>query len=306
MRERASERAAVSAGGGRRSVSAGSAKREAREGARRRAAARTVHALGADQRVERLRRLLHRLVESLARRVPLGAQHVVLRAEEALDGAHEDAALASQVRVDLLLKRGRVHVAAADGGGQRVGALLRLARGVLPDGDGGVEALALLEERAQRQAGALGRDEHHVNAGRRHDARVLVKDDGEAVREVQRLARYEQRPQRRPAVLLPRVGQQVHDHAAGARRLGHGQQVHARRPSVSQRRLVRGAALAQADHHLAAIVARVQRLAAALLRAAAERAGKAGERVGGRAAVSARGRRSCCGGGSSGSDGCRQ
>lgn len=146
-----------------------------------------VHAVLADEGEERLGRLLDGLVERLGRRVAVLAEDLVLGEEHALDASHEDTALAVQVRVDLLLERRLVRVAGADGDGEGASLLHGLAGGVLPDGNRGVDAAALLEEGADGAARALRRAEDDVDALRGGDAGVLSVDEREAVREVEGL-----------------------------------------------------------------------------------------------------------------------
>jgi hypothetical protein len=74
-----------------------------------------------------------------------------------------DTSLSVEVRVDLLLKRGLVGVTSSDGDSERSGLLLGLSSDVLPDGNGGVDASALLEERSDGSAGSLGGDEDDVD-----------------------------------------------------------------------------------------------------------------------------------------------
>jgi hypothetical protein len=73
------------------------------------------------------------------------------------------ATLAIQVRVDLLLGHGLVHIARANSDAECGGLLFRLARDVLPHGDGRVDAMAFLEERADGAARALRNDEDDVD-----------------------------------------------------------------------------------------------------------------------------------------------
>lgn len=104
-----------------------------------------------------------------------------------MDPTHQAAALAVQVRVDFLLEGGFVQVAAADGDAERDGFFLGLARYVLVDGDGGVDAAALAEEGADGAAGALGGDEDDVDVGGDVDFGQVFEDGGEAVGEVEGL-----------------------------------------------------------------------------------------------------------------------
>ena len=146
-----------------------------------------VHAVGTDQGVQRLGGLLDGLVEGLRGRVAALTENLVLSEEHAVDTAHQAAALAVEVGVDLLLEGGLVEVAGADGNTEGNSLLLGLAGDVLEDGDGGVDATALLEEGADSTAGALGGDEDDVNVGGYLDLGEVLEDGREAVGEVESL-----------------------------------------------------------------------------------------------------------------------
>ena len=146
-----------------------------------------VHAVAADERVQRLGSLLDRLVEGLRRGVTALTENLVLSEEHAVDTAHEAATLAVKVGVHLLLEGGLVQVAGADGDTEGDGLLLGLARYVLEDGDGGVDATALTEEGADGAAGALGGYEDDVNVRGHVDLGEVLEDGGEAVGEVEGL-----------------------------------------------------------------------------------------------------------------------
>src|SRR3569623_70358 len=233
-------------------------------GGRRAVGVHPVHAVLGDERVQALRRLLDRLVERLGGRVAVGAEDFVLRQPQAVDRAHEDAALAGQVAVDFLLEGRLEQVARADGDAQRLGALGGLAGGVLEDGVAGVDALALEEEAADRRARPLGGDEDHVDVLGRHLAGLGVVDDAEAVGEVQRLALGQERLQGRPEVLLAGVAEQVLDDRAALGRLLEGEQGLARLPAVLDGLVPGARLLALADDDVAAVVLHVERLAGAL------------------------------------------
>lgn len=119
--------------------------------------------------------------------------------------------LAVQVGVDLLLKGRLVHVARANRDAERDCLLFRLAGDVLPHSNTGVDAAALLEQGADGAARALGRDEDDVNVGRRHDVGIVLVHDGEAVREVERLALGDEGRNGGPGLRLRGVGEQIHD-----------------------------------------------------------------------------------------------
>jgi hypothetical protein len=142
----------------------------------------------ADEGEEGLGSLLNGLVESLGRRVAVGAEDLVLGKEHALDTTHKDTTLTVKVRVDLLLEGGLVGVTGTDGDGDGASLLHGLAGHVLPDGDRGVDTTALLEEGADGAAGTLGGAEDDVDVLGGLNTGVLVEDEGETVGEVEGLA----------------------------------------------------------------------------------------------------------------------
>lgn len=146
-----------------------------------------VHAVGTDQRVEGLGGLLDGLVEGLAGSVAVLTENLVLGEEHTVDTTHEAATLAVKVRVDLLLEGGLVEVAGTDGNTHGDGLLEGLAGHVLVDGDGAVDTAALLEERADSAARALGGDEDNVNVRGDLDVGAVLEDGGETVGEVEGL-----------------------------------------------------------------------------------------------------------------------
>lgn len=146
-----------------------------------------VHAVGTDERVERLGRLLDGLVEGLRWGVALLAENLVLGEEHTVDTAHKAASLTVEVRVDLLLKGGQVHVSGADGNTEGGGLLESLASDILVDSDGGVDATALAEKGADSAAGSLGCDEDDIDISWHFDLGELLEHGGESVREVKSL-----------------------------------------------------------------------------------------------------------------------
>jgi hypothetical protein len=104
-----------------------------------------------------------------------------------VDTAHQAAALAVQVGVDLLLEGGLVEVAGADGDTESDSLLLGLAGDVLEDSNGRVDTAALTEEGADGAAGALGGDEDDVDVGGDLDLGEVLEDGREAVGEVEGL-----------------------------------------------------------------------------------------------------------------------
>ena len=119
--------------------------------------------------------------------MPALAENLVLSEEHAVDAAHEAAALAVEIRVDLLLKGGFVEVAGADGDAEGHGFFFGFARHVLEDGDGGGDAAAFAEEGADGAAGTFGGHEDDVDVGGDVDFGEVFEDGGEAVGEVEGL-----------------------------------------------------------------------------------------------------------------------
>ena len=143
--------------------------------------------MGTDQRVEGLGGLLDGLVEGLAGAVAGLTENLVLGEEHTVNTTHEAATLTVEVRVDLLLEGGLVEVTGTDGDTHGNGLLEGLASHILVDGDGAVDTAALLEERADSAARALGGDEDHVNVGGDLDVGAVLEDGGETVGEVEGL-----------------------------------------------------------------------------------------------------------------------
>jgi hypothetical protein len=106
-----------------------------------------------------------------------------------VDTAHKAATLAVKVRPDLLLEGGLVEVAGTDGNTHSDGLLEGLAGDILVDGNGAVDTTALLEERADSAARALGGDEDNVNVGGDLDVGAVLEDGRETVGEVESLQR---------------------------------------------------------------------------------------------------------------------
>ena len=104
-----------------------------------------------------------------------------------MDTTHQAATLTVEVGVDLLLEGSLVEVTAANSNTKGNGLLLSAASDVLVDGEGGVDTTALLEERADGTAGALGGNEDDINVGGDLDLGEILEDGGEAVREVEGL-----------------------------------------------------------------------------------------------------------------------
>jgi hypothetical protein len=143
--------------------------------------------VGTDQGVQRLCGLFDGLVESLGWAVTALTENLVLGEEHAVDSAHQATTLTVEVRVDLLLKSGLVHVSGTDGNTECDSLFLGLAGDVLEDSDGRVDTAALTEESADGAAGALGSDEDDVNVLGDFDLGEVLEDGGEAVGEVESL-----------------------------------------------------------------------------------------------------------------------
>lgn len=219
-----------------------------------------VHAVSTDQGVKRLGGLLDGLVESLRGGVTASAEDLVLGNEETLDGAHQDTTLTVEIGVDLLLEGGLVKVAGTDTDTEGNSALLGLARDVLVNGDGSVDAATLEEEVADGSAGALGGNEDDINVLGGDDASVLGVDDGESVREVEGLALGEVGLDLVPELGLGSVGEQVHDDSSALAGLGDLEQVLAGDPALGDG-LVPGGTLAGTNDDVQLVVAEVEGLA---------------------------------------------
>src|SRR5262249_43810734 len=188
----------------------------------------------------------------------------VLGQPQAVNRAHEHAALAGQVADNLLGERRLEQVAGADGDAARQTALAGPAGGVLVDGVAGVDPLAFEEVPSDRRAGALRRDQNDVDVLGRHHAGLVAEDNAEAVREVQGLTGGQVRLEGRPLLLLAGVGEQVLHDGAAPRRLLQREQRLAGNPAVLLGQLPAAALVAQADDYVEAVVLHVERLAAAL------------------------------------------
>jgi hypothetical protein len=103
---------------------------------------------------------------------------------------------------------------------------------VLLDSKAGVDARAVQEIAAHRGAGALRRDKDHVHILRRDDLGLLLVGDGEAVGEVQRIARLQVLLERGPDRLLRRVGNEALDDRAALNGFFDVEKVFALLPAV--------------------------------------------------------------------------
>ena len=146
-----------------------------------------VHAVATDEWVQTLGSLLNGLVESLAGRVATLTENLVLGKEHAVDTAHEAAALAVQIRVDLLLECRLVQVTTADSDTHSDGLLQSLASYVLEHSDGGVDTTSLTKKRSHGTAGALWSNENDIDVLWHLNASSVLEDGGETVGEVKGL-----------------------------------------------------------------------------------------------------------------------
>ncbi len=143
------------------------------------------------------------------------------------------------------------------GGGN--GAVTGVSGRVLVDRKGGVDAASCEEVVAHRQSGTLRRNEDHVKVAAGNDARVVLEDDAEAVREVERVAGLEVGLHHRPHLDLSGVREQIlEDRPPRCGFFGFKERF-ALNPAVFQR-LVPTAAPAHPEEHLEALVAHVQPL----------------------------------------------
>jgi hypothetical protein len=104
-----------------------------------------------------------------------------------VDTAHQATTLTVQVRVNLLLKGGLVEVTRSNTDTQSNSLLLSLASNILENGDGGVDATAVLEESSDGTARALGGNKDDINVSWDIDLGLVLEDGGETVGEVEGL-----------------------------------------------------------------------------------------------------------------------
>ena len=192
------------------------------------------------------------------------AQRLVLGGEDALDGAHERAALARQVGVDLAFEVGLEEITRTDADAEGHHALEGVSRRILEDGETRIETASFEEHPPQRGARSLGGDQDHVHVGRRDDARALLVGDAEPVREVECLAGREVFAERGPHGDLACVGEQVLDDRAALGRLLDAEERLPRYPAVGDGPFPTAGALALAYDDVEAVVAQVERLSGAL------------------------------------------
>jgi hypothetical protein len=103
------------------------------------------------------------LSSRLSTKLTIGSQDFILSLEKTLDGSHQDTTLTNEIRVDLLVESGLIHVSRTNTNTKGNSALLSLATDVLENGEGGVDTTTLLEETTDSEARALGGDQDNVN-----------------------------------------------------------------------------------------------------------------------------------------------
>jgi len=139
----------------------------------------------------------------------VAAQFGVLGFHDARQRAHQHAAFAGEVAVDFHLERRRKEEARSDGDAQRQRPLHRAAGRILVHGKTGVDAAAVEEIAPDGRSGAFRRDHDHVDEVRRNDARLILVNDGKAVRKVKRVSFFQMRFDFGPQDHLRRVGNQI-------------------------------------------------------------------------------------------------
>ena len=195
------------------------------------------------------------------------------------DESTYDTTFTIEIRVDLLLKGGLVHVTRANSDTEGNGLLLGLTSDILPDSHGRVDTASLFEKSADSAARALGGDKNDIDVGGGNDVGVLLEDDGETVGEVESLALGDERGNGGPCLGLRCVGEEVHDDGALVDGLFNGEEGLAGDPSILNSLLPALAALANTDNDVKSVVTGVQTLSVALRAIADEGEGVAFEVV---------------------------
>ena len=180
------------------------------------------------------------------------------------DESTYDTTFTIEIRVDLLLKGGLVHVTRANSDTEGNGLLLGLTSDILPDSHGRVDTASLFEKSADSAARALGGDKNDIDVGGGNDVGVLLEDDGETVGEVESLALGEERGNGGPCLGLRCVGEEVHDDGALVDGLFNGEEGLAGDPSIFNSLLPALAALADTNNDVEAVVTGIQTLSVAL------------------------------------------
>lgn len=242
-----------------------------------------VHAVGTDERVERLGSLLDGLVEGLAGAVASLTENLVLSEEHTVDTAHQATTLTVEIGDDLLLEGGLVEVARADGNTKGDSLLLGLTSDILVDGERGVDTTALTEEGSDGSARALGSAEDDVNVGGNLDVGAVLEDGGETVGEVKGLNRMsalilgepsgigssylaldELGLDGGPSLGLGSIGEEVHDNGTSADGLIDLEEVLASNPAILLSILPGLAVLSDTNNDVEAVVTEVKTLTVTL------------------------------------------
>lgn len=146
-----------------------------------------IHAVRTNQRVQALSCLLNSLVESFAGAVTFLAENFVLSEEHAVDPPHQAPALAVQIRVDFLFKRGLVKISTADRNAKSYSLLFGFASHVLVDGYGGVDTAPFPEKCTHGAAGTLWCDENDIDIRGNINLGEVLENRGKAVGEIEGL-----------------------------------------------------------------------------------------------------------------------
>ncbi len=192
------------------------------------------------------------------------AQQVVLGLHHAGQSPHENPALAGEIADDFAFEGRGEKVPGADPDSERQRFFAGLAREVLEDGKARIDAAAVEEVGAHGAAGALRRHQDDIDVRGRDDTGLVLVDDGEAVREVKRVARLQAGLDLGPHGHLTGVGEQVLDHRGALGGFLRGKQGLTGDEAVGQGAVPGFSALALADNHAQAVVAHVEGLARAL------------------------------------------
>jgi hypothetical protein len=129
--------------------------------------------------------------------------------------------------------------------------------------EGGVDAASGEKVVAHRQSRAFGGDEDDIEVALGYDARVLLEDNSEAVREVECVAGLELGLHHRPHLDLSGIREQVLENRSSCGSFLDFKERFALNPAVGQR-LVPTASSAHSEDHLEALIAHVQPLSSSL------------------------------------------
>lgn len=192
------------------------------------------------------------------------SQNVVLSKEHTVDTTHQTTSFTVQIGVDLLFKRGLVDVTGTNGDSQGNGLFFGLAGDVVPDGVGGVNTSALLEQGSDGSTGTLWSSQDDVDVGWWVNLGQLLEDWGETVGEVKGLAFGQERLDVGPGGRLGSVRQQVHDNGTLLDGFVDREQVLTWDPSIFDGGLPGGTVLSDTDDDVQAVISQVQTLAVTL------------------------------------------